>query len=68
MEITLEELKQRMAEQLEECELIDKLGLTTFDLVELLSERIEERYEKLVGDLELMEDEEKEDGREDDTW
>ena len=43
--LTLEELKEKIVEQINEVDLIDYLGLTSEDLVEVFSDKIEERFE-----------------------
>jgi hypothetical protein len=51
--ITLTELQEKIIEQVSEVDLIDLLGLTTEDLVYAFQDKIEDRYDKLVSELEL---------------
>jgi ribosome assembly protein YihI (activator of Der GTPase) len=50
--LTLPELKQRLTNQLDPNELIEVLGISSEDLVEAFSDRIEERLEELTQDFE----------------
>lgn len=59
--ITLEELKEWLAANYEECDLIGELNLTTHDLVEFLEEPIEENFDKLVSEMELTDETDEED-------
>jgi hypothetical protein len=45
--LTLVELKEKLVEQVDEITLIEILNLTTEDIVEAFSDKIEEQYEKL---------------------
>jgi hypothetical protein len=51
--ITLTELQEKIIEQVLEVDLIDLLGLTTEDLVYAFQDKIEDRFERLVNELEL---------------
>jgi hypothetical protein len=51
--ITLTELQEKIIEQVSEVDLIDLLGLTTEDLVYAFQDKIEDRFERLVSELEL---------------
>lgn len=51
--LTLPELHEKIIEQVSEIDLIDLLGLTTEDLVYAFQDKIEDRYDKLVSELEL---------------
>lgn len=51
-ELTLSELKERLAQQYDELQLLDKLHITMQELVDLLEEHIEDNYEDLVTSLE----------------
>jgi hypothetical protein len=51
--LTLPELHEKIIEQVSEIDLIDLLGLTTEDLVYAFQDKIEDRYEQLVNELEL---------------
>jgi hypothetical protein len=50
--LTLNELKERIIEQVSEEDLIDLLGLTTEELVEAFQFKIEDKYEVLLSELE----------------
>ena len=56
--LTLKELKEKIAEQVPEIDLIDILGLTTKDLVEAFEDEIEEKFHKFITELELPEEDE----------
>lgn len=57
--LTLQELKEKIIEQVPEIDLLDILGLTTKDLVEAFEDEIEEKYSKFLRELDLpVEDEE----------
>jgi hypothetical protein len=51
--ITLTELEEKIIEQVSEVDLIDLLGLTTEDLVYAFQDKIEDKFDKLVSELEL---------------
>jgi len=51
--LTLQELKQKIMEQVDEVDLIDLLGLTTEDLVNAFEDKIEEKYNKITRELDL---------------
>lgn len=44
---TLEELKERLANQVDEVDLLELLGINSFDLVERFDDKILERFAKL---------------------
>lgn len=46
-ELTINELKERLAHQLDEVTLLDLLGLDIHDLVDILEDHIIENYDKL---------------------
>lgn len=50
--LTLQELKDKMAENLSEIDVMELLELTTEDLVERFSDKIEEKYEQIINQLE----------------
>lgn len=52
MSLTVDELKEKLAEQLDEVTLLEVLGVNTFDIVEAFNDVIEEKYEKLIGEVE----------------
>jgi hypothetical protein len=54
--ITLTELEEKIIQQVSEVDLIDLLGLTTEDLVYAFQDKIEDRFDKLVSELELGDD------------
>ena len=49
---TLEELKEKLAEQFDEALLVDMLGINSNDLVERFSDVIEDRFEQLEWQIE----------------
>lgn len=59
--LTLEELKEKIVEQVDEIDIIDLLGLTTQDIVNAFEERVEELHEKIKRELDLTDSEEFED-------
>lgn len=50
--LTLQELKDKMSENLSEIDVMELLELTTEDLVERFSDKIEDKYEQIVNQLE----------------
>ena len=50
-ELTLEELKERIITQVDPDTLIELLGITMEDLVEALSDHIENNYVKITREL-----------------
>jgi len=58
MTLTLIELKEKIVEQWDEVDIIDALSLTTEDIVEAFSDRIEERKHLFIQELEIIEEEE----------
>lgn len=55
--LTIDELKERIIEQIDEVDIIDLLGLTTEDIVNAFEYRIEELESKIVKELELTNEE-----------
>jgi hypothetical protein len=51
MPLTLEELKEKLAEQIDEITLLDILGITSYDLVERFEDLIEDKFEKLEKEV-----------------
>ena len=51
MPLTLEELKEKLAEQIDEITLLDMLGFTSYDLVERFEDVIEDKFEKLEREI-----------------
>jgi hypothetical protein len=49
--LTLEELKEKLAEQIDEITLLDMLGITSYDLVERFEDVIEDKFEKLEREI-----------------
>lgn len=58
MTLTLVELKEKIAEQYTEVDIIDALALTTEYIVEAFSDRIEDKREFFIKELELLDNEE----------
>lgn len=56
MTMTIEELKSYISHNVDEVDVLELLNLTAEDLVEAFHERIEEKCDKLIIDLELEED------------
>jgi hypothetical protein len=52
MTLTLQELKEKLANRLDEVSLLELLNITSFDLVERFEDLIEERYEHLCKEIE----------------
>ena len=55
--ITLEELKEKIIEQIDEVDIIDLLGLTTEDIVNAFEHKVEELEDKIIRELELSSEE-----------
>jgi hypothetical protein len=53
--LTLNELKEKVAEQITEFDLVDLLGLTTWDLVNAFEDKLEARYAQILDELILGE-------------
>jgi hypothetical protein len=51
--LTLQELKEKIIEQVDEVDIIDFLGLTTHDIVNAFEDKIEDKWDKIVSELEL---------------
>ena len=51
--LTVEELKEKIIDQVDELDIIDLLGLTTEDIVNAFDYRIEELHNKIIKELEL---------------
>lgn len=51
--LTLQELKEKIIEQVDEVDIIDLLGLTTQDIVNAFEDKIEDKWEKIESELEL---------------
>jgi hypothetical protein len=50
--LTIKELKEKLVEQVDEVDVLYWLQLTTEDIVNAFEDRIEDRYDFLVGELE----------------
>lgn len=51
MQLTLEELKERLADRLDEITLLELLNITSYDLVERFADIIEDNYDKLQKEI-----------------
>lgn len=51
--LTLPELKEKIVQQIDEVDIIDLLGLTTEDIVNAFEDKIEDKWDKIVEELEL---------------
>ncbi len=51
MQLTLEELKERLADRLDEITLLELLIITSYDLVERFSDLVEDNYDKLQKEI-----------------
>lgn len=51
--LTLEELKEKIVEQVDEVDIIDLLGLTTKDIVDAFDDVIEEKIQIILKELDL---------------
>ena len=54
--MTLVELKERLAAHYDECQLLDLLEINSYELVDLLSDKIEEKMEILLTEVEELEE------------
>lgn len=52
MPLTLEELKEKLAEQHDEIAICELLEITSEDLVERFSDKVESRFTQLVREIE----------------
>ena len=50
--LTLQELKDKMVENLSEIDVLELLEISTEDLVERFSDKIEDKYEQILNQLE----------------
>lgn len=60
MATTLEELKERIANRLDEATIIETLQITAEELVERFEDKIDDRFDRLCADLFSEEDEDTE--------
>ena len=51
--LTLQEIKEKLAEEYDEITLLEVLNINSFDLVDAFFERIEERYEYFNKELSM---------------
>lgn len=61
MTLTLEELKEYMAKQVSELDILELLDITSEELVEAFTDEIEEKLDSLVREFELCDEENYED-------
>jgi LAS superfamily LD-carboxypeptidase LdcB len=59
--LTLIELKEKLSEQISEFDLVDLLGLTSWDIVNAFEDKLEAKYAQILDELII---EEYEDGEE----
>lgn len=59
--LTLHELKEKVSEQISEFDLVDLLGLTSWDIVNAFEDKLEAKYAQILDELII---EEYEDGEE----
>lgn len=59
--LTLNELKEKVSEQISEFDLVDLLGLTSWDIVNAFEDKLEAKYARILDELII---EEYEDGEE----
>ena len=59
--LTLNELKEKVSEQISEFDLVDLLGLTSWDIVNAFEDKLEAKYAQILDELII---EEYEDGEE----
>ena len=57
MSLTIEELKEWLAHNVDEVTLIEDLGISSDKLVELLHDVIDEKYDELIDLYDLEQDE-----------
>ena len=53
--LTLIELKEKVSEQISEFDLVDLLGLTSWDIVNAFEDRLEAKYAQITDELILGE-------------
>lgn len=49
--LTLIELKEKVSEQISEFDLVDLLGLTSWDIVNAFEDRLEAKYAQVIDEL-----------------
>ena len=55
--LTLIELKEKVSEQISEFDLVDLLGLTSWDIVNAFEDKLEAKYAQILDELIIKEDE-----------
>lgn len=58
MTLTLQEIKEKLAEEYDEITLLEVLNINSYDLVDAFFERIEERYDYFNKELSMNGDNE----------
>ena len=58
MTLTLQEIKEKLADEYDEITLLEVLNINSYDLVDAFFERIEERYEYFNKELSMNGDNE----------
>lgn len=53
--LTLFELKEKVSEQISEFDLVDMLGITSWDLVNAFEDKLEAKYAQIIDELILGE-------------
>jgi len=51
VQLTLEELKEKLADRLDEITLLELLNITSYDIVERFADLIEDNYDKLQKEI-----------------
>jgi ribosome assembly protein YihI (activator of Der GTPase) len=51
MNLTLVEIKEKIAEQMDEVDILEVLEINSWDLVEAFSDRIEAKYEQFCNEI-----------------
>lgn len=60
MNLTIEELAQRLATMSDEVSILEILNINSFDLVERFEDRIEARYDTLIQEMGLIDEDSEE--------
>lgn len=58
MTMTLEELKDYIAHNVDEVDVLELLNISAEDLVDAFEDKVDEHFDKLIIDLELEQDDE----------
>jgi hypothetical protein len=56
MTMTIEELKEYISHNVDEVDVLELLNISSEDLVEAFHEVVEDKFDKLIADLELEQD------------